>query len=176
MMRYYWWIIFLLTASCHEQNKNKVSTAELVKSREIRQISEAMLLNAGATLGDEIMMKISTSIQTKNLDDSISCDINRWTLLDSLEKAYESEIKVIDQGIANMTTLEYQLLEAYQYNLDNDLKMSSSIQKLDKKTVLYTWPVGKESKLYQQCLDSASRQKVKMWCLKIAVKHIIQQL
>ena len=158
--------------ACHEQNKNKISPAELVKSREIKKVTEAEILQGGTILGDEIRLLIDKIIET----DSTACKTGKSLKIDSLATTYNTEIRLIGNATENPKMLESQLLEAYQYNLENDLVLTHSIQKLDNKTVLYTYPIGRGTKFYEHCMDSLRRQNAEMWSLKIPIKIIINRL
>lgn len=174
-MRYYWLIFSLLFVACHEQNKNKISPAELVKSREIKKVSEAEILRGGSKIGDEILLAVNKIVQKRSERDSGACEPSGWHEMDSLSKAYNSKIQLVRSSSKN-EQLEAQLLDAYQYNLENDLAPTPSIQKLDNKTVLYAYPIGKGTTLYKYCMDSARRKNAEMWSLKIPIKEVINGL
>lgn len=176
MMQYYWLIFGLLFMTCHEQNKNKIPPAELVKSREIKKVSEAEILRGGSALGDEIMKSVTLLFEIKTEQDSIECPPAKWPKLDSLTKVYGTNIRKVGAKTPAKTPLESQLLEAYQYNIENNLYLTPSVQKLDSKTVLYTHPIGKYSKHYKYCPDSASHKGSEMWSIKIPIKEIINKL
>lgn len=166
----------MLFFGCHEQNKNKVSTAELMKSREIKKVSEAEILKKGGELGSQILSSLQKVVELKVNADTAICDMTMWTGLDSLAAKYQSKINRVNTLTVDKSNLEFQLLEAYQYNLENQLTPSASIQKLDEKTVVYAYPIDRESNIYNYCMDSISRQKAEMWRIKIPIKEIINRL
>lgn len=172
-----WYLIFCLALlSCHERNNNKVSPAELMKSREIRKVSEAEILQKGSQLGKETLALLLSVVSKRFGNDTLSCDMSQWTELDTLGAGHEMDINQINEKTAGLTELELQLLSAYQYNLENQIVPTSAVQKLDDKTVLFVYPISAESDIYQYCLDSMSRQAAHLWRFKIPIKAIISQL
>ncbi|SMD34972.1 hypothetical protein SAMN04488029_2274 [Reichenbachiella faecimaris] len=175
-MRYYYLILGVILFACHEQNKNKVSTAELMKSREIKKVSEAEILKKGGEIGNEILQSIQKMIPHFVKADAAICESHNWNALDSLKKAYKVKIDRVNGQSEGNSELELQLLIAYQYNLENNLKPTASVQKLDTKTVLFAYPIDIESNIYKYCLDSVSRRKAELWSVKIPIKEIIGRL
>lgn len=167
-------LIFL--AACHEKNKNKVSAAELMKSREIKKVSEAEILKKGGEIGSEILNSIQLTIADKVTSDGIDCHIDHWPEIDSLNEYYKSSIQRINEQTESNTELELQLLAAYQYNLENNLAPTSSVQKFDSKTVLFAYPIDKESSIYIYCLDSIGQSRAEMWSIRLPIKEIVTRL
>ncbi|MEO9966003.1 MAG: hypothetical protein ABJF11_09455 [Reichenbachiella sp.] len=175
-MRYSWMIVLLVTMACHEQNKNKVSPAELVKSREIKRVTEGEILQGGTILGEEIMQVLDSIIQNKASGDKMDCEFSKWVEIDSLESSYQTDIRYVNSSSTEKVELEFQLLDAYQYSLENDLAPRASVQKLDAKTVLYAYPIDESSTIYTHCLDSTGRTQAQIWSLKMPIKLIINRL
>lgn len=175
-MKYYCLILTVILFACHEQNKNKVSTAELMKSREIKKISEAEILQKGGEIGNEILV-LAQAISTANLTNgSTMCEISEWVELDSLESSYQTEIQKVNVESPTISELELQLLSAYQYNLENNLEPTPSVQKQDQITVLYAYPIDSSSNIYKYCMDSVQQRQAQMWTFKIPIKEIIRKL
>ncbi|WP_422360841.1 hypothetical protein [Reichenbachiella sp.] len=166
----------LFTIACHQQNKNKVSPAELMKSREIRKVSEAEILKKGGEIGHEILELVQAISATNLMKDSALCEISEWRDLDSLESAYQVEIQKVNVEFPTNSELDLQLLSAYQYNLENNLDPTPSVQKLDAQSVLYAYPIDASSNIYKYCLDSVQRKQAEMWSIKIPIKEIINRL
>ncbi|MEP3387637.1 MAG: hypothetical protein ABJO02_05585 [Reichenbachiella sp.] len=175
-MRYYYLILSVFLFACHEQNKNKISPAELMKSREIRKVSEAEILKKGEIIGREILESVIKLSTQKVNDTSTLCDEKDWKELDALVKMNQAKVQRINSKSENLTELELQLLEAYQYNLEQNMKPTGSIQKLDAKTALYAYPVDSNSNIYKYCMDSISRKSAELWTIKIPIKEIINKL
>lgn len=165
-----------LAMACHEKNKNKISPAELMKSREIKKVSEAEILKEGSALGSEIINELNTIVSFRVNEAQTDCTIENWNDLDSLTASHQSSIQRLSKKSEGLSDLEYQLLEAYQYNLDNDLSATPAIQKLDQSTVLYTYPINQESEIFQYCMDSTERLRAEMWAIKIPIKKIVNRL
>ena len=166
----------LFTIACHEQNKNKVSPAELMKSREIKKVSEAEILKKGGEIGQEVLERVQAVSASNLMKDSALCDVSMWRELDSLESAYQAEIQKVNVESLTNSELELQLLSAYQYNLENNLAPTPSIQKQDARTVLYAYPIDSSSNVYKYCLDSVQQKQAEMWSIKIPIKEIINRL
>ncbi|UXX80485.1 hypothetical protein N7E81_05155 [Reichenbachiella carrageenanivorans] len=167
--------VLILTA-CHDQNKNTISTVELMKTQEIKKVTEAEILQGGSLIGGEVMKVINQVIQKNINPDSPTCDISKWDELDTLAQFYKVEIDKVGNQTPNKSDLEFQLLEAYQYNLENDLTATAAVQKADRKTVLYAYPIAKNDLVYKYCMDSTQQTKAEMWRLKIPIKEIILRL
>ncbi|WP_456459849.1 hypothetical protein [Reichenbachiella sp.] len=175
-MRYYYLILSVFLFACHEQNKNKISPAELMKSREIRKVSEAEILKKGEIIGREMLESVIKLSTQKVNDTSTLCDEKGWNELDALIKRNGAKVERINSKSENLTELELQLLEAYQYNLEQNMNPTSSIQKLDAKTALYAFPIDSSSNIYKYCMDSVSRKSAELWTIKIPIKEIINKL
>lgn len=169
-------LILLTICSCHEKNKNKISPAELMKSREIKKVSEAEILKEGTVMGDEIRTSLEVIISNQLGSDSSDCNFENWAAMDSIEFTYQSDIRKVNVKSEIKSDLEYQLLEAYQYNLENNLSATPAVQKLDQSTVLFTYPVTKESAVFKYCLDSTSRLSAEMWVIRMPIKEIVNRL
>lgn len=169
-------ILFFLTMACHEQNKNKVSPAELMKAREIKKVSEAEILQKGDLIGNEVLKHLN-SLEVKHINsDTMQCDFNQWMGLDSLKENYDVDIQRISSKSSQLSELELQLLSAYQYNLENELEATASIQKLDAKTIIFAFPVDVKSMTYTFCLDSLEKQEAHIWSIRIPIKEVIHRL
>lgn len=164
-------VLAILALGCHEQNKNKISPAELVKSREIKKVSEADLLKGAGLMAEEIIGKLDSLVDQRMNKDSIDCNTESWPAVDTLSKEYKAKIRLIRLASTNLSELEYQLLEAYQYNLENSLALTTSVQKLDERSVLYTSPLSAGD--WGHCQDSKGPR---IWSLKISIKEIISRL
>lgn len=166
----------LIGASCHEQNKNKITPAELMKSREIRKVSEAEILQKAGELGVLMLDSIRDVVKSKSYSNTMSCEVSQWKELDAIEVDMKAEIKKVNQGSVGISELELQLLSAYQYNLENKLNPTASVQKLDSRTVLFAFPIDSTSNIYKYCLDSIERKNAEMWSIKFPVKEIVKRL
>ena len=176
MYKYYFLLSLIVLLGCHEQNNNKISPAELVKSREIKKVSEAEILKKGSEIGDKIMQSIVQIVDNRTSQNNDDCDIENWSEIDSLENKVQGNISLVNIESEGLSEMEMQLLEAYQYNLDENIAAIASVQKLDNNSVLYAYSVDKESIVYQQCMDSISRKKAAMWRILLPVKNIVRSL
>jgi hypothetical protein len=83
------------------------------------------------------------------------CNVNAFPLIDSLSTYFSAKIKRVSNRSRNEkdnpNDMEKQLLDAYQYNLENSLELSPGVQKIDDNNYLYTKPIILNSGLCLQC-------------------------
>jgi len=169
-------LMCLTLVACHDQNRSKVSAKELVQSRKIKKILEADLLIEGEKLGRELVLKIDSifSYQDYLLDSSI-CDQLRIPVLDSLALKYDVQIVRLTQTTLNKSDLEIQLMEAYQFNYENEYPMYPATQRKDLQTILYTYPMDTTDPVSQWCKIEEGRIPG-IWSIRIPVKTIVNRM
>jgi len=175
-------MLLLLMIGCNQTNQNGQSVQELIKSREIRQVSDAEILEAGEKWGAVLMAQVSgmdqDSLPKTNETLCRSCFTEVSSSLEdsvTINRYFDAKIILDD--------VEKQLFEAYRYNVENNLDMVPSIQVLDKSTVLYTVPIDSEGNLFKFCLDSCQSATLTqalplygMWSIRMPTKVIVNKL
>lgn len=208
-------ISVLLMASCKKLSKEEQQAiARELKEREIKQIQESEIYDGAMTLGSEIATQsqktlgahLMKTLKEGGVEEALKyCNINAYNLVDSLSDRYSAEIKRVSHKLRNPKdapdSLENQILDAYLYNVEEGLELSSNVQRIDDTTYLYTKPiiaanpmclnchgkVGDElsqenydliKKLYPQ--DNATGHKLNdlrgMWSIRLSKKEIIKNL
>lgn len=165
----------VIILSCEPSGKkpSDMTPQELVKSREIRKISDLDILESGKIFRNEIMNLInnrmglllnSDSISFKNLTKFLSEVQADSTLLTS---SIVLKLILMDSDIKmyQPDQIESQILEACVYSLDNGIAISETVQMSDdNKAVRYIEPILINQKL------------IGLWSLKIPKKSIISAM
>lgn len=175
-MKIAWIIALLFVFGCYQQNKNQIPVQEVIKSHEIRQLSDAEILAAGEIKGLQIKINTLDSIWGKAVMNSGDCTKPWGTTLD------DKTIAKLGFGLSDFASeLEWQLFEAYQYNVANNLDLDNAIQKIDRNTILFCVPVlftFEEQSIcqVQTKMPKDSVPSFGMWSIKIPVKEIIKSM
>jgi len=155
-----------LVSACNKtisKEEQKAINEELA-SRKIRRITDAQIYDAAMKMGDSIsslsQKKLGQTLKHRINEDGVIgaleyCNVNAYPLVDSLSKHFNAEIKRVSNRSRNEKDnpdeMEKQLLDAYQYNLENSLELSPGVQKIGKESYLYTKPIILNSGLCLQC-------------------------
>lgn len=158
-MRYfiYSFLLILGTLSCSTPgNKEKgEEIKEIMRSQEIKKVSEVDILNKARDLGNELAAssqkalaaKLMSSIQKNGISGSIKfCRTVALPLTDSIGMANQVSIKRTSGKLRNPenkpTPLEGQLLEAYGYSFEHQQEMREAVQVVEEtNSVLFTKPI-----------------------------------
>lgn len=172
-MKYIVVIAIVILFGCYQQNKNQVPVQDVIKSHEIKQLSEAEILAAGEKLGATL------------LNDQI---IPMW------KQAYTSPYSIVnltgEDGVKIKlgfkaedfeNTLALQLFEAYQYSVDNNDELRHSVQRQNQETVMYIKPILTTDSIFQWGADQTKMPKDSippfgMWTLSIPVREIVKSM
>lgn len=165
-------ILFVLSiglASCSAlEGEQKSNVNEIIKTQEIKQIKRADLLVAGENLGAQIVKSILSDVKTCALQKLIR-DNERDSLQQSLSCIIKDGYNHTDFG----TDQERMLFDAYQYNVQNQLEASTSVQFLCNDSILFTYPIIRQQK--ETCPDSL-RVTLGMLSIKLPVKTVVNKL
>lgn len=168
-------LVSLSIFNCEPSGKkpSDMSPQELVKSREIKKISDIDILEFAEKKGKALMTLIDNKIlllpKNNTLDSVNFFSVYSAIKNDSAFLDYEVNLRLISAYISNKEgqpdLVEAQIIEAYNYNLENNLPVSESIQLLEDKThVLFTKPIVINNRL------------AGMWSLKLSKKEIIANM
>lgn len=126
--------ISIWIASCSPQPiDNQKEIKEEIDNREIRRITKVQILEEATDKGNQL-----TKLLNKALIDSSYSTV----LVDSLSRAFSVDIKLVSQNNPPTEgTMESELLEAYQYAVENNLKTEPNVQDLEDGIVFYTSPI-----------------------------------
>lgn len=150
-------ILFTCLFACNNSNTSQDSSRvkEIMKTHEIKKISEVDILNKALEIGNELAKssqralseKLMQSMKKNGAAESIKfCNEVASPVTDSLSSKYNASIKRTSNKLRNPRNqpdvIESQLLDAYQYSFDNQLELNESVQMLeDEKSVLFTKPI-----------------------------------
>jgi hypothetical protein len=138
-----------------------------LKDRELKRVDKADIFTLGLERG-RIIAKAAKETLGKQLKNTIQnegvpaalqyCNIAAYPLIDLLSKSYHASIKRTSLRIRNPEdapdSLEKILLEAYEYNIENNQPLNENIQEYDSKYLLYTKPIMIEGALCLACHGS----------------------
>lgn len=148
-------VFFLLSCSAFE-GKQKTNVNEIIKTQEIRQLSQADVMLAAESFGESILEKINAS--------TVNCDSLRFkSYIDSLSITFEGKITLGKSRGDFLLKEEKDLLDAYEYNVNQNVKSRNAIQMLDSKTAIYSVPFF-DSKY---CEDRMSQDSTSLTMLSI---------
>jgi len=142
--------------SCKEEmsDSDRKAAREGTKSQEIKKIDEAEIVSAGLEIGRSIAditqktlgSTLKSHIQNDGIEPALKyCNLTAYPLVDSLSKVYSAKIKRVSMKLRNPDNkpddIETELLDAYQYSLDESQQVADNIQDLDNGYLLYTKPI-----------------------------------
>ncbi|CAN5154530.1 hypothetical protein BH23BAC1_BH23BAC1_45240 [soil metagenome] len=184
---------------------------EEMANRELKRISEAEIINEAYSEGKEIVKNAAEYFEHKSSTtfgqtDSIRIEksLIHWLHnMDSISKEYGAEVKIIglSSSKSKVSPLESELLDAYRYNVEQNIELGDNIQKTERNFLLYSQPLFVNSSSCLRChgtpieeveestlqfleenysgsnLYRYSRNKIiGMWSIKLSQKRIVQQL
>ena len=165
-----WFLVAFFVAGC-TSNVKQMSAKELIKSREIRKVSEAEILQAGMIFGNQIRDEMRVIVDSTSFD-TLACGELLPRMFEVLVATHHVDIRMISADAKQLSVLETGLMEAYQYNFENGIALDPSIQKSTPKQVLYVCPIMNES-LTNLCQKEG---QVQVWMIDLSIKDIINRL
>ena len=153
--------------ACNIGRDKIILTPELKKemeNRQIKKLSEAQIFAQALDLGQQIAnvsqktlaANLKSAITTKGASEAIQfCNVAAMPLVDSLSLQYQATIRRVSFRVRNPKnqpdSLENEILEAYQDNLEKMLPLQPNVQQMDDRTLLYTQPILLNNPLCLQC-------------------------
>lgn len=133
-------------------------------NQEIKRISEAEIMTAGLNRGQKIAdiaqqtlgAVLSKTIESDgNIGALDYCNINAYPLIDSLSKANTATIRRVSLRLRNPAdspdSIERELLESYEYSIEQGVTVSGNIQDAGEEYLLYTRPILINQEMCLQC-------------------------
>ncbi len=159
-------IVGMVLLSCggdQSQLDSKALKKEM-SDREIKKISESEILNLAKERGDKIATQAQMALGSK-LKEALQeggpvhalefCNVNAYPLLDDLRETYNVSIKRASLRTRNPddkpNDIEAQILDAYQYNIENELELNDNLQKLGDSAILFTRPISLNNGICLNC-------------------------
>lgn len=153
---------------------------ELVKSEKIKRITKADINTKAEALGSQLADSLTaTFLKTP----ATSCNWQENALVQSIEKEYGVKIRLLGMADAladaqankNLYAKEIEVLEAYAYNVENKLSVSSNLQKMGDSLLIYTVPVDAKTNLGKSCFGNET-QDFAIWSLVFPSKEVIRRM
>lgn len=166
-------VIILGVASClilffsQCTSDKKVDTEAVkneIKSREIKKVTEAEIVSKVLELGKSVALgskqtlgkNLQQALQEGGVENAIDfCNLKAMPLVDSLSKNYNATIRRVSLKVRNPedypTELEKQILEAYQFQLNDSIAPQANVQPIGEDQYLFTQPIMVESALCLTC-------------------------
>lgn len=127
---------------------------EEMADRELKRLSEGDIMTRAKELGAEIAISSQQALGSK-LKEALSeggvpgaleyCNVSAYPLVDSLEKKFGASIKRASLRTRNPkdapNSMERQILEAYEYNVEQGIDLEENVQRLGDTAILYTKPI-----------------------------------
>ncbi|MCL6259176.1 DUF3365 domain-containing protein [Aquiflexum sp. TKW24L] len=209
-------LIIILLSSCGSNERvSKEVFEEVNKSMEVKKLNEADIIQAGMKWGDEISTEaqqqlisaLQKAIEEKGVPGAIQfCNVEALPILQEVSAKYGVTVRRVSNRFRNPqdkpTEDEIGILEAYEYNAENELPLDPSIQKFENGEVyLYSKAIkipnamclschgqpGTDisaetqkalSELYPQ--DNATGHKIGdlrgMWSIRIPKKEVVKKM
>ncbi|UCS94765.1 DUF3365 domain-containing protein [Echinicola marina] len=148
-----------------EKHVDKEVLEEVNQSMEIKKVSEVDILNKAMEWGDEIsgaaqeelMTKLLSTIEEKGVSEAIAfCNVEALPGLKKLSDDYGVKIRRVSHDYRNPEDqpgeMEEMLLQAYEYNEENDIANTTNVQELPGgEVLLYTKAIKIPGKLCLNC-------------------------
>ncbi|WPR74678.1 DUF3365 domain-containing protein [Algoriphagus sp. NG3] len=206
----------LLIIACGPQERVSKDVFDKVNSSmEAKRLSEAQIIQEAMIWGDSIsneaQQQLMTNLHQAVEEDGFSsaldfCNVNATPIIKALSDRYNISIRRTSFRARNQDNLpteeESQILEAYQYNVENGIASEPNIQKIDNgEILLYTKAIIIPSEFCLNChgnpetrIDKSVLEKVDslyagdlardfevgdlrgMWSLKIPKKAVVNRL
>ena len=173
----------LLVWSCTSDKRvDNNAVREELKNREIKKITEAEIVNKVHEIGNAIVTEAKKTLG-KNLKEAITdggvenaisfCNTAAMPLVDSLSKTLGAEIRRVSTKARNAhdlpNALEKQLLEAYEFQMNDSVPLQVNVQPIEEEQYLFTSPIFIDNALCLSChgtLDNGLAQSTKEFILE----------
>ncbi len=157
-------LMFILACSGENPNRDPEALKKEMESREIKRVKEGDILDEAKRVGT-LVAELSQKKLSQNLEKAMKsggpveavqfCNINAYSLLDSLREEYSVEIKRASLRVRNPddapNATEAMILDAYQYNIENQLPLADNLQKLGDTAILFSRPITISNSLCLSC-------------------------
>lgn len=202
--------IVFLTGCDTSQKVDRSAIKEEMANREIKKVTEAEIISETLKEGQEIIKNAENLLKEKSREKladirrthSIDSNLIEWVHhLDTLEEAHDAEINFLNfTSNLESPSVEQEILEAYNYDLEQGNTLNNNVQKLKDGYLLYTSPLTISDGSCLRCHSSEGRKTAPhisdfidsnypkspimnfkegdvmgMWSVKILQKRIIQK-
>ncbi len=152
-------LFLLLAFSCSPEKVDTSLVADEIKSRRIRKISASRIIEETQTKGNLILNCFAK-------DSSL---LKKTSSKDSLEYIYACKIALWNGDTATWENSGkdylYQVWDAYQYNIENQIALDENVQIFPERYILYTRP-----------LNLLSKKNLLLWVVLFDKKELIKNI
>ncbi len=140
-------LVVLFACSPQQDRKSREFIAEGMKSRKIKRVTDAQLLENVDRLGKQNVEALTEIFLAKtDATQPFVCKTeNYWT--GNKPFLYVTAVRLVCEAQQAVFEKEKQLLQAYFYNDANSVESTANIQKIDDTAIIYTSPVTLNGKL-----------------------------
>jgi len=150
----------LISCSALEE-KQKTNVNDIIKTQEIKKVSQTEILIAGEKIG----LKLSEEI--KQLAKELDHDLVQ--VCDSVSKVHEVNIVFGTKYDSFNTEESQEIFNAYSYALEHNLPMDHSVQSISSSLILFTVP-------FMQMKASGNSVELGMVEIRIPSKIIVNSI
>lgn len=151
--------------SCTSDKKvDKEAVKKEIKSREIKRVTEAEIVNKVHEIGNLIALStkktlgknLQKALQDGGVENAVEfCKLNATPLVDSLSDQFDAVIRRVSLKARNPNDepndLEKQLLEAYAYQWNDSIPLNPNVQAIEEDRYLFTKPIFVDNALCLSC-------------------------
>lgn len=164
---------FFMLTSCDMRRQNAANQEALQEERQNRipkKLSEGQLMEETYRQGrqvsqaaqESLLATLQAAIQRQGLQEAVQyCNLKALPLMDSLSTAHNARVRRTSLQVRNPentpTELEEQLLQAYQYNVEQGLPLEDNVQPIDQQYMLYSKPIVLGNELCMNCHGQAGQ-------------------
>ncbi|HYG38009.1 MAG TPA: hypothetical protein VD908_05290 [Cytophagales bacterium] len=148
---YFFLILFVALFNCGKTERvDTESVKDAMKSREIKKVSDAEIIEKGLKKGKEdfrLLLECINKNQQKSRSYAQCLIPERSSMIDTLK------IFIPGSSPGDFKKVEKELIEAYQYTFSQNQSLHPNIQDLDNDLILYTAPFftsAADGKFYEE--------------------------
>jgi hypothetical protein len=187
MSRYFFGIFsFLALFLCFSCNTDRrvegaKEAVEKMKSLQIKRVTPLQVATIVDDWGGRIVkqsQQLLSSALVKSTETQALCRLEKLPKIDSLEKLYAVEIRLLgakDMQDQSLSEKEREVLDAYLYNAEKKLPQGSNIQKLGDSVLIYNAAVASDDVICEQCFG-ADATKLAVWHVKFRKNEVIRKV
>lgn len=208
-------LILSLLSCNNEERISREVFEDVKKGMAVKRVSDVQIVEKALAMGNEISMEaqeqlmqtLQNAIQEKGMVGAVEfCNVEALPLTQSVGMANDVDIRRVSNNNRNPDNSpnedEETLLDAYEYNNENNIKSDANIQKLQNgEVLLYTRAITISNQLCLNChgdpnvdIDPQVKQRIDelypqdnakgytigdlrgMWSIKIPRKEVIRRL
>jgi len=142
-----------------------------MENRKIKRVTKSEILDEASEKGEilaataqkSLSETLSAKIQESGLVPAIEhCNVVAQPLVDSLSMAYGATIRRVSSKLRNPVDkpdqIEQEILEAYEYAMENSVSLESNVQEVGDQEILFTKPILISNPLCLNCHGTIGKE------------------